>query len=241
MLWNIRGNAGRDQFRQRAREGLLSEGYDKLFDQNENGVIPPNFADLWLLREAALSTKPSLILEYGSGYSTYVLAKTLKSIGRGKIISVEVGPEWAAITEARLTPDLRPFVEFVSPEPKIRMAMSPVPGNPDLWFKKKSKKPRRLGIATITFPDLHDLTPDFVFVDGPDGSQVPGYCDSATDENLPPIVSDLLLYVRKANPFICVDGRREQCAFLSANLPSDYKVKIHEAQMFTCFNPPRIS
>ena len=239
MFWRVKSNVRRERFSEGARERLKAAGYDALFHQSAGDEIPPNFADLWLLREAVLSAKPSLILEYGSGYSTYVFAKTLESIGHGRVISVELAPEWRRISEARLLPDLAQFVEFVSPEPKIRMAMALLPGcNPDLWFEKRSKKLRRLGIATIAFPELYNLEPDFVFVDGPDPSQIPGYVDSVNNERLPPIVSDPLVLASKKSPIICIDGRREQCAFLSANLPADYKAKVYEAQRFTFFYPP---
>lgn len=241
MFWRVKSNAVREQFRENAREGLKAEGYDALFRPSSGDQIPPDFADLWLLRGAVLSAKPSLILEYGSGFSTYVFAKTLKSIGHGRVISVELGPEWRRISEARLVADLAPFVEFVSPEPKIRMALALLPGaNPDLWFKKKSKTSRRLGVATIAFPELYNLEPDFVFIDGPEPSQVPGYVDSLTNEHLPSIISDPLVLASKKSPLICVDGRREQCAFLSANLPAKYQSKVHEDQMFTFFCPPHI-
>jgi hypothetical protein len=242
MFWRVKSNAVREQFRENARERLRAEGYDALFHDHPGDEIPPDFPDLWLLRNAVLSAKPSLILEYGSGYSTYVMAKTLQSIGRGRIISVELAPGWRCISQARLPPDLAPLVEFVSPEPKIRMAMALLPGGaPDLWFKKKSKQPRRLGIATIAFPELSNLEPEFVFVDGPERSQIPGYVDSVTNEPLPPIVSDPIVFAIKKSPIICVDGRREQCVFLSANLPAGYKAKVYEVQRFTFFYPPHTS
>ena len=238
MLWGRSSEKGeRERLRATARKQLESMGYDALFGEQQGDAIPPNFADLWLLHSAVMADKPSLVLEYGSGYSTYVLGKTLKSIGSGKVISIELDADWRSICEARLTPDLAPYVEFRSPTPAIRMVKSLLPGGNPEWFNKRSKEPRRIGIATITFPELYDLKPDFIFLDGPDPSQVPGYLDSLTDEPLPPIVSDPLVFEKHKPSTICVDGRREQCAFLHANLSGQYDLKIHQVQRFTFFRP----
>ena len=227
----------RDSFRQNAQCELKAAGYLALFQEEQSDAIQPNFADLWLLRKAVTVSTPTLILEYGSGYSTYVLAKTLQELGGGRVISVELGSEWREKSAARLTPDLARIVEFVSPAPSIRIVNAVLPGGSPEWFNKKSKQPRRLGIATIMFQELHELAPDFVFLDGPDSAQVPGYLDSATNEALAPVVSDPLIFEKRKAPIICIDGRREQCAFLDANLVSGYVTKIHEVQQFTFFYP----
>ena len=180
-----------------------------------------------------------MVLEYGSGYSTYVLAKTLQSVGKGRLVSIELGDEWRKISAGHIPADLADRVDFIVPQPSIRLALLQLPAvNTSLWFEKKSKSPRRVGIATISFPEIYDLAPDIIFIDGPDARQIPGYLDSATQEMLPAVVSDPLVFLSKAKPIICVDGRREQCAILSANLPPDYKTVIHEEQRFTFFYPP---
>ncbi len=242
MLWGgkkVKPKEALECFRDDARDKLRDAGYDLLFQPPSNNELPPNFCDLVLLRDAVVAAKPSLVLEYGSGYSTYVLAKTLQCIGDGRIISIELGAEWRKISADRLPADLAERVTFIAPQPTIRLALSKLPGaNPNLWFEKKSKTPRRVGIATISFPEVHGLEPDFIFIDGPDSRQIPGYVDALTDEVLPAVVSDPLVYQSKKSPVICVDSRREQCAILSANLPPDYRAVVHEEQRFTFFYPP---
>ncbi len=241
MFWKNRKKTSekqeRDSFRQHAESELKAAGYDALFQEKESEAIPPNFADLWLLREAVMTSRPSLVLEYGSGYSTYLFAKTLQALGDGRVISVELGPEWRRKSATRLKPDLARLVEFVSPAPSIHIVNAIPPGGSLEWFQKKSKEPRRLGIVTIAFVELYELEPDFVFLDGPDSAQVSGYVDTETNQALAPIVSDPLIFEKRKPPIICIDGRREQCAFLDANLVSGYATKIHEAQRFTFFYP----
>jgi len=243
MLWKLkRKESSKDRverLRDKARATFRQAGYDRLFQPTIATELPPNFLDLALLRDAVLEAKPSLILEYGSGYSTYVFAKTLQSLGQGRVISIELGEEWQKISESHLAPDLVERVSFIKPQPTIRLASLRMPGDaPDLWFQKRSKAPRRTGIATVSFPEVHDLTPDFIFIDGPDSRQIPGYTDSVTQDLLPAIVSDPFVHLGKSKPIICVDGRREQCAILSANLPPNYRTVIHEEQRFTFFYPP---
>lgn len=222
MLWREKRNKPKDlveRLRSDARESFKQAGYDRLFEPIAGDVLPPNFLDLKLLRDAVLEAKPSLILEHGSGYSTYVFAKTLQSLGKGRVVSVELGNEWRKTSQGHLSPDLAACVEFIAPQPVIRLALLHLPGaNASLWFEKKSKVPRRVGVATISFPDVYNLVPDFVFIAA---RQTPDYVDSVTAEVVPAIVSDPLVFQRNWSPTICADGRREQCAILSANLPQD--------------------
>jgi hypothetical protein len=51
------------------------------------------------------------------------------------------------------------------------------------------------------------------------------------------MVSDPLIFEKTKSPVICVDGRREQCVFLDANLAGKYRREIHEAQRLTFFYP----
>jgi hypothetical protein len=238
MLWFNKRKDARDAFRAQAKERFQAEGYTTLFQADETDALPPDFPDLWLLREAVVASKPSVILEYGAGYSTYVLAETLYRLGKGKLYSVELDTGWKNLAAARIPQHLTAIVEFLSPESTIKISNAALPAY-DL-FKKKSKKARRIGIATVTFPDLHILDPDFIFIDGPAKGQIPGYADHVTSEMLTPIVSDALVFCQRKRPTICVDGRREQTAFLGASLPEGYRTKIHESetQPFTFFYPP---
>lgn len=241
MIW--RRPTHSDQFRKLARGRLSSEGYDQLFVDNEVHAIPPDFSDLWLLKEIILAVKPGLVLEYGSGYSTYVIAKTLQRIGKGHLLTIELGKEWLQISSSRLPPDLLPIVEFITPDPVIRPVNSLLPGADIGWYQKPSKHGNKVGIATIAFPAIETLQPDLILLDGPDPSDVPGYSDPTSGEVFPTIVSDPLIFERRKQPVICVDGRRAQCSFLDANLLKTYNVTVWQAQLFTCFfadTPPKI-
>ena len=92
-------------------------------------------------------------------------------------------------------------------------------------------------IATVAFPELYALTPDLIYLDGPDRKQVAGYTGSCPEGEIEiaTIVSDPLFM---KGPFtVCVDGRPAQSAFLKANLPPTYDVQINWLRKTTVFRP----
>jgi hypothetical protein len=187
-------------------------GYDRLFTPSAE-AIPPNFRDLWVLAGLVLEIHPSVVLEYGSGYSTYVIAETLKRIGHGRLVSVELDESWRAKTEHLLDNGTRDLVEFTAPTPKVVLYDNS---------------------QTISFEALHILKPDLVYVDGPDPRQVDGY----TGE---PIVSDLTVFERERRITICVDGRDQQCEFLAAHLSGHYAIDVYRPKRFTVMKPLQTS
>ena len=188
-------------------EHLRALGYPKLF-QTRADAIPPSFRDLWVLQSLVSKMLPSLVLEYGSGYSTYVIAETLRRIGHGRVISVELSAEWRSNTKTLLG-DSASHAELISPEPRI------------LLFEE---------IQTISFEVLHNLVPDLIFVDGPDPRQVPGYSGE-------PVVSDPLVFERHKPITICIDGRDKQCEFLDKQLSKGYETVTYRPKRFTVMTP----
>ena len=62
---------------------FLSNGLDYICNGKDSEIktlIPPNFIDLYALHQIVLLNKRTKILEYGTGWSTYVLANALSSV-----------------------------------------------------------------------------------------------------------------------------------------------------------------
>jgi Methyltransferase domain len=105
-------------------------------------AIPPDYRDLWSLYTTVRRRKPKVLLEFGSGCSTLVLALALSRNGIGHLWSVDSEEKWAAATEPALI-ELRSLVTIVrSP---IAEDDRDVPG--------------------FTHSRIPDLRPDFVYVD----------------------------------------------------------------------------
>ena len=51
----------------RARQKLMSEGYDGLFQPDDLEAHPPEFDDLWSLVNIVRDVQPVNVLEYGTG------------------------------------------------------------------------------------------------------------------------------------------------------------------------------
>lgn len=69
--------------------------------------LPPDWYDLSLLYNDVLEMQPDVVLEYGSGVSTAVLALAVHRNGKGKVISLESEAFWAKTNEAALQDYLR--------------------------------------------------------------------------------------------------------------------------------------
>lgn len=61
-----------------AKEYLSSEGILDILEKRDNQEISPDFKDLARLYKLVIDRKPFSILEFGSGFSTIVMASALK-------------------------------------------------------------------------------------------------------------------------------------------------------------------
>jgi hypothetical protein len=95
-------------------------------------AIPPDYADLWFLYNTARRRKPSVILEFGSGSSTAVLAQAIwmnrldDSRYTGRLYSVDADPYWAD-SARRALPDYLHEVCEISYSPLIEVDYNGTP------------------------------------------------------------------------------------------------------------------
>lgn len=223
-----------------AEQRLKNEGFDLLFKEDNTSAIKADYADLLTLVDIVRDVRPNFVLEYGTGWSTYILATTMARMNpQSRLSVVELDPKWIEVSRSRIPDDAMRIVRFEDVKPQLTIVNAPADIATNRWYGgKPGKKPERVGIATITFPALHSQSPDLIFLDGPAPDQVPGYqgirADSSFSE-ISTIVSDPIFM--KGNFTICVDGRHAQCAFLKNNLEPDYSVEIREKQKFSIFRP----
>lgn len=197
--------------------------------------MPPQYFDLKILVDEINKAKPKNVIEYGSGWSTYVISETLKRIGGDwQLISIELDNSWRDISEARIDAGLESRVSIRTAKSEVWIYGSEPFTSKGLWYRSRKGGKRQFGIAAIVFPEMHEMVPDFVYLDGPASDQVNGFRETHTDMPFKPLVADPLFF--KGAFTLVVDSRRANCAFLAANFNRVFKAKIFQQNHFTVFN-----
>lgn len=103
-----------------AKMNLSNDSYIKDFhNKRPENAISPDFCDLWILYKTVRSRKPNLILEFGSGYSTIVMASALienyqeNSNSSGFLYSLDADQIWANHTKEAIPNQLKNFLEVI--------------------------------------------------------------------------------------------------------------------------------
>jgi hypothetical protein len=109
------------------------------------GALSPNWSDLWFLYSLVRKRKPKTLLEFGSGWSSVVLAAAVRDNGAGKLWSVETDQHWADVTEKAFPESLRSIVTVVRSE----------------------ALPEDRDVAGWLHANVPDIDPDFLYLDGP--------------------------------------------------------------------------
>lgn len=232
------------------KEYILSERLDKLIDFQENcdyreGVFdkvngklkiptPPDAADLVRIHKLVRQRKSFTVLEFGSGYSTIIIADALQKNQRDweglpskpeirnrfmfQLFSVDASRNWINKTKSRMPAHLLHRVKFNYSRIKIGT------------FN---------GRLCSYYRNLPDIVPDFVYLDGPGSKDVKGkinglsfLCDERT-----PIAADLILMESTFLPgiFILVDGRTNNARFLKENFKRNYDITWDKEGDITTF------
>jgi hypothetical protein len=220
-------------------EYYLEQGLQNLVDLKENadyteGVFdsvsgklgipfPPQLEDLVRLHRLIRSRKSFTVLEFGTGYSTAIIADALAKNERDwealpqkpairnrfmfQVFSVDASQPWIDETKSRFSAELLPRVHFSHSSIKIGTYC---------------------GQLCHYYEQLPDIVPDFIYLDGPAAKDVQGtlngvsfQCDERTVMS-----GDLLLLEPTFLPgtFILVDGRTNNARFLARNFKRPFKI-----------------
>ncbi|MGE4505022.1 MAG: hypothetical protein AB7D51_06710 [Desulfovibrionaceae bacterium] len=200
------------------REGAVSD----------ETTLPPDVSDLARLHRIIRTRRCFTVLEFGTGFSTLVMAHALMLNKR----DFEALPEKPRLRNSRL---FQLFTVDTS----------------EYWMQRsQSRMPEELA-ALCTFSHsgctigtyngqlchYYDRIPnviaDFIYLDGPDPEEVKGDVHGLDFSILERTVmsGDLLLMESTFLPgtFILVDGRTNNCRFLARNFQRNYKIE-HDAQ-----------
>ena len=211
----------------------------KNFCKNSD-AIAPCYDDLYRLYDYILKEKPKFVLEYGSGFSTYVMATALlmnkKKFGiNGKILSIEGIQKWAQNTKKYLSDEQLKFTEILVEKPEvIKKRLSIVEKKKKPQFLGLRLKPITAGILSLTYTKLHHLKPDMIYIDGPSPKGIIDYQDSS-GKSFKPVLTDLLYMEKQLNKktTVFIDCRITNTLLLTYNLKENWKIKKYHFQGFT--------
>lgn len=184
-----------------ARWQMQRSGLSQMFKDRPQDAIEPQNYDLWNLYSSVRKLRPRIVLEFGVGCSSYVLAAAVRRNGTGHVVTVDANMHWLDVTQRQFPAQLRDCITFIHSPLEIVQY-------PDAICSRYARLP--------------DVSPDFVYLDGPSGSDIPGWpVGRAVCADDP-----VQLEPRFSPGFrMVVDGRLENVAFLERHLKRDYRVR----------------
>jgi hypothetical protein len=218
--------------KEEAREYLQEQGCTAYLQEGLDEELSPQWDDLARLYSLLRKRKPFKILEFGSGFSTLVMAYALKKnwddymdlllqngnkksepkFAKPHLVALESSKKWKDNSVRKVKEaGLNEFVKIKYSEVEID---------------------EHYGQICHYYKELPDIVPDFVYLDGPDPATVTGKINGLSFQNLRRTVmsGDILKYESTLLPgfFMIVDGRSSNCRFLNRMLQRTYDFNYHE-------------
>jgi hypothetical protein len=210
-----------------ARGYLEMQGVLPLLVSASQAELPPVLCDLAFLHRAVYKKRPKIVLEFGVGFSTLVMAHALKqrhkpsSAESSKIYSVDTSVEWIQNLKQKLPNDLATFVTITQSDAEILESN---------------------GQLCHAFQKLPNVRPDFIYLDGPDPRAVKGNVRGLEftmndGRTRPPVSADILFYetTLRRRSIIVVDGRLHNVWFLKNNLKRQWRSGIYRDEAVGVF------
>lgn len=205
----------------RANRYLMQTGVRQLLATGDANEIPPDSLDLANLHRAVKRLRPRIILEFGVGFSTIVLAHALRQNGIGRLYSIDTDEQWIDNLRAKLPADLASIVDLQHTSARVALHQ---------------------GELCHYYDHLPNVVPDLIYLDGPSGPSIKGEIRGLTFQPESTQVrqqaaADILLYesTLKTNATIIVDSRYNNVHFLARNLRRRWSIKINRLQRQSTF------
>lgn len=188
------------------------DGLNALFKSRPADAIPPSGYDLWALYRSVRAQQPRVCVEFGAGSSTLLIAETLRRNGGGHLYSYEANARWAEQINVDLPAHLKPFVTI------MHTPVSVTEHKGEMCHVHSGLLARKI---------------DFLFLDGPHPSDIPGWPQGVAEVAVDP----LLLEPNFNDRFrMIVDARLKNLDFLKRHLTRRYKIKHHDIFKWTTFD-----
>jgi hypothetical protein len=184
-----------------------------------NSAYEPELDDLFLLHSYIIKFRRMTVLEFGTGWSTLVMAnaikynkikysnytKNLRLNNAGEVHTLDNEKAWLGNTK-KITSKYLKFIKYHYSEAKM-----------DLFN----------GRICTSFKKLPKINPDFIYLDGPDQFNIKGSKNgiNLNHNDFMPMSCDLLKIESFLKPgtIIIVDGRAANSRFLKSNFQREWK------------------
>ena len=179
---------------------MAEEGVVDLVDEitaQRKEAFQPDYGDLLNLYLNIRELKPHFVVEYGSGWSTYILAHALRQNGHGRLISIDGHPHWADVNAKALPARFRDICEIRYSQPDIKITN---------------------GQAAYIHDHVPNGIPDLIYVDGPGCSPpaIPVGADATLlEERLRPGAT------------VLVDGRHDNVLYLLRTFKRSWAIEAY--------------
>ena len=202
----------------KSKNFFVKNNFFKYFKEENINEISADFIDLKKIYDLIVERKPKQVLEFGSGFSTIAICVALKNNFEkfgvdGRLYSVDANQKWILNTEKKISSELKKFVKFHYSDAEIKIINNQI---------------------VSLHKNLPDISPNFIYLDGPSPLDVRGSINGLSFSNLSinklprRIVAADILYYESSAPsdfFILVDRRYSNAKFLEKNLILNYKIK----------------
>ena len=192
-------------------------GLKSLLIPGQNTEIPPVYTDLYTIHQLLRTRKPKVVVELGIGFSTLTMAHALEMNGKGTLYSIDSNENWLQNTQRKLPKDLLLRTNFIHSTVRCHMLN---------------------GQLCSIYDNLPDVSPNFIYVDAPQPSDVSESVNGLTFAQRYPVAADPLLYestAPKDSFFVLVDGRARNAEFLRTNFQGRYRYHQSEVLKQTYF------
>lgn len=190
--------------------------------QQSDAPIPPDLKDLVHLHQLVIQRRAMTVLEFGTGFSSWVIAHALEDNAR-KWDTLKAKPQirnsylWTLIVVDASQTWLDRSIQRI-PE-SLRHRITPHRSDVEIGSYQ--------GQLCHYYVSLPDVVPDFIYLDGPDPSTVQGDVRGLTFKckERTVMAGDLLLMEPTFLPgtFILIDGRTNNARFLARNFTRRYE------------------
>ena len=194
---------------------LEKQGVLDVLSQGETSEFEVIHADLAQIHRLIRSRKPRVVLEFGVGFSTLVIAHALKQNGKGHLFTVDTSQHWLDNTGKKL---------------------GALAGHVTL-HQSDCVVSEHDGQLVSKYTNLPNISPDFVYLDGPWPWDIKGHVQGLNfgvddKEYRHQISADILLYESslRVGAFILTDRRYANVQFLKNNLKRRWKIHWDRVQ-----------